>query len=345
MDTKVFDLNKEYEAGIETAAQEIAKGGLVVFPTETVYGLGADAFSPEAVYNIFLAKGRPADNPLIVHIHAAAQVAQVAKDVSPWAKKLMDAFWPGPFTVVLPARKEVPSVVRGGLETVGVRLPAHPAAQALIEKSRTLIAAPSANLSGKPSPTQAQDVVEDFLGRVGVILDGGSCQVGLESTVIDATGEVPVVLRPGGVTPEMIEAVTGRVEVAKAVLEGVEEGQKAASPGMKYKHYAPKAKVFIVAGDSRNTIAIKAISMYDKNVSLGKNPVVFCEAKSASLYGDRNVWVLGENPQEIAANLFHALWQADREKIDTIYFEALEAVGWGLAVMNRVIRAAGFHII
>jgi len=323
----------------------IAAGGLVVFPTETVYGIGADAMNPRAVREIFRVKGRPADNPLIVHICRLGQVQELAREVTPLARKVMEAFWPGPFTAVVKCREDLPKEVTGGLDTVGIRMPASPYARALIEKSRRLIAAPSANLSGRPSPTNKRHVLEDFDGLVPVILDGGECAVGVESTVCDLTGEIPVILRPGGVTAEMVRAAAGDVKVAGAVLGGLPRGGEVRSPGMKYKHYAPRAKVLVVDGESIKAIAFKINSMYDIEVKTGNKPVIFCMEEHKTLYGDREVYPLGMNPQEEAKNLFDALRNADHVKADTVFFEAVEPKGMGLAVMNRMIRAAGFQVV
>lgn len=345
MDTRVFDLSREWQAGVQAGAAEIRRGGLCVFPTETVYGIGGDAMNPEAVSSIFLAKGRPSDNPLIVHIHNFEQVGLLSGEVSPMARGLMEAFWPGPFTAVVKCRSSVPREVTGGLDTVGIRMPSHEGARALLRESGRLIAAPSANLSGKPSPTRVKHVIQDFLGRVPVILDGGDCAVGVESTVADLTEEVPLVLRPGGITPEMIREQAGQVKISPAVLEGLKDGEAAASPGMKYKHYAPRAKVFVVDGESAKAIAIKANSMYDNYISQGNRPVILCRAENALLYGQRQAEAIGRTEAEIAQNIFHALRQADEDGFDIVLFEAVGKKGMGLAVMNRMMRAAGFHVI
>ncbi len=345
MDTQIFDLTYEYEKGMNRAAEVIASGGLVVFPTETVYGIGADALNPRAVREIFRVKGRPSDNPLIVHICRFEQVDELAREVSPLAEKLMRAFWPGPFTAVVKSKELVPSVVTGGLDSVGIRMPSSKYARELIERSGRLIAAPSANLSGKPSPTRKQHVLDDFSGLVPVILDGGESTVGVESTVCDVTGEIPVVLRPGGITAEMIESVAGSVKIADAVLNGLAEGEEASSPGMKYKHYSPRASVCVVDGKKINAIAFKINSMYDIEVGAGTTPVIFCMEKNQKLYGSRNVYVLGKNSEEEAKNLFDALRNADKTHADKIFFEAVSPKGMGLAVMNRIIRAAGFNIV
>lgn len=344
--TRVFD-QAHLEEGIEYGAQVIRQGGLVAMPTETVYGLGADAFQVEAVKSIFKAKGRPADNPLIVHIASLGDVARLSSQICPSAQRLMDEFWPGPLTIILPKRQEVPLEVSGGLATVAVRFPSHPAARELIAKSGRLIAAPSANLSGRPSPTCAQHVIDDMMGKVDVILDGGACPVGLESTVVDCTGAVPVVLRPGAITPNMIQRAAGDVAVSRAVLEGVPEGEKAASPGMKYKHYAPKAAVYVVSGKNSEEIAYKIKLRYDNDIKCGKIVLIICDKLRESAYGSRNTLSFGgEGSVELLAkNLFAILREADKKNVDVIYFEELKDDQLGLAIMNRVIRAAGFCII
>ena len=338
--TRVFDLENEYEEALEAAVGEIINGGLVAFPTETVYGIGADAMNETAVRKIFTAKGRPGDNPLIVHIARIEQAEKLAC-MTPLAKKLTEAFWPGPFTAVMKRRACVPDAVTGGLDTVGVRLPSNKVIRDLVERSGKYIAAPSANLSGKPSPTRAAHVLEDFSGVLPVILDGGDCTFGVESTVCDCTGDVPVILRPGGVTKEMIENAWGCAEVDKAVLEGMENGAAAASPGMKYKHYSPKAQVYIADGDDRNAIAKKVKTMYDNS----NNAVILCERNRQPIYGGRNTIDMGEDSAGVARSLFGALRDADEMGYETVIFEAVSLDGMGLAVMNRALRAAAFKKI
>ena len=346
METKLYDLKIEKEHALRHAAEVIRQGGLVVFPTETVYGLGADAENPEAVKKIFAAKGRPQDNPLIVHIGDIRDVTKVAREISESAWRMMEAFWPGPFSAVLPAQPQIPKIVTGGLETVAVRMPETSTARELIQLSGRLIAAPSANLSGRPSPTKAEHVVKDLWGKVDIILDGGECSVGLESTVCDLTGETPIVLRPGGITPEMIQAIAGNVEISHAVLNGLGEKEKAASPGMKYKHYSPKACVFVAQGKNAEDIAKKICLRYDRDMIKGKKSLIICAAEQAPLYRGKETLALGEGGVVGVANrLFDALRLADEQKADTVYFHAVEAEGLGLAVMNRVIRAAAFKII
>lgn len=246
MNTKFL---KPTEENIASAGKIIAGGGLVAFPTETVYGLGADALNEAAVANIYKAKGRPSDNPLIVHVAKKEDIAPLVSEIPPKAQMLIDAFFPGPITVIMPKSERIGKTVSGGLGTVGIRMPQNPIARALIEAAGTPIAAPSANTSGLPSPTEAKYVLEDMNGKIDAVIDGGSCRFGIESTVITLAGDHPVILRPGAITKEMMEEVIGPVEIASAVLEGMKDGEVAASPGMKYKHYAPKAKIIIVNAD------------------------------------------------------------------------------------------------
>ena len=245
MQTKILSTS-EYDVAL--AGEIIAGGGLVAFPTETVYGLGANALNEEAVKKIYLAKGRPSDNPLIVHIAKKEDIYPLVDEVTPKAKALIDAFFPAPLTIILKKSKLIGNVVSGGLDTVAVRMPKNETARRLIEKSGCPIAAPSANTSGLPSPTRAKYVVDDMMGKIDAIIDGGDCEFGVESTVITLATDVPTMLRPGAVTKEMIESVIGEIYVAPAVLEGMAENETAASPGMKYKHYSPKTRVVMVQG-------------------------------------------------------------------------------------------------
>ena len=340
MQTKLCAAN---EASIAQAARLIQAGEVVGFPTETVYGLGANALCGEAVRKIFAAKGRPADNPLIVHIADVDALDALVEQVPPAARALMDAYWPGPMTLLFPRKRCIPDVTTAGLDTVGIRLPSNPVARALIRKSGVPIAAPSANRSGRPSPTTAQRVLEDMDGIIPLILDGGPCEVGLESSFIDATGGVPVILRPGGITPEMIRAVCGDVRVDEHVMTPLKDGDIARSPGMKYKHYAPRAQVIIFEG-APETVRGAIAQRYDALEVQGKSTAIF--AASEHRYGKRRVYAWGSqaHPEQAAAVLFEALRSLDDQGMDTILCEALDETGIGLAVMNRMGRAAGFHI-
>ena len=325
---------------------ELIRGGqLVAFPTETVYGLGANALDGEAVKRIFEAKGRPGDNPLIAHISAISQLAPlIAVEPSPAARALMAACWPGPMTLIFPKSGIVPREVTAGLDTVAVRFPAHPAARALIDAAGVPIAAPSANRSGRPSPTTARHVLEDMAGRVPLILDGGDCAVGLESTVIDMTGDTPRVLRPGGITPRRIEEICGGVAVDDAVMRPLKEGEVARSPGMKYRHYAPAGALTIVQGEEARVIeAIRRL--YDAALDEGKRPLILALEGHIPGYGPRMALSLGADAAGMAHAVFARLRDADDLGADVLFSEAVPADGLGLAVMNRLGRAAGFHIV
>ena len=322
------------DASIRRAAALLRAGELVAFPTETVYGLGADALNGEAAARIFAAKGRPADNPLIAHIAGESGLAGlIAGEPCTCARKLMRAFWPGPMTLIFPKSPRVPREVTAGLDTVAVRMPSHPVARALIRAAQTPIAAPSANRSGRPSPTTAAHVLEDMEGRIPLILDGGPCEVGLESTVVDVTGARPRILRPGGVTLEMLEGVVGDVDVDEGVLHQLQAGSQARSPGMKYKHYAPKGEVTIVTGPRA---AQEIARLYD--AADGRAAIL---AFSQADYGARRVYRLKNAPGE----LFAALRQLDEDGMETIYAEDVPTTGVGLAVMNRLMRAAAFRVV
>ena len=322
------------DASIRRAAALLRAGELVAFPTETVYGLGADALNGEAAARIFAAKGRPADNPLIAHIAGESGLAGlIAGEPCACARALMRAFWPGPMTLIFPKSPRVPREVTAGLDTVAVRMPSHPVARALIRAAQTPIAAPSANRSGRPSPTTAAHVLEDMEGRIPLILDGGPCEVGLESTVVDVTGARPRILRPGGVTLEMLEGVVGFVDVDEGVLHQLQAGSQARSPGMKYKHYAPKGEVTIVTGPRA---AQEIARLYD--AADGRAAIL---AFSQADYGARRVYRLKNAPGE----LFAALRQLDEDGMETIYAEDVPTTGVGLAVMNRLMRAAAFRVV
>ena len=322
------------DASIRRAAALLRAGELVAFPTETVYGLGADALNGEAAARIFAAKGRPADNPLIAHIAGESGLAGlIALEPCACARALMRAFWPGPMTLIFPKSPRVPREVTAGLDTVAVRMPSHPVARALIRAAQTPIAAPSANRSGRPSPTTAAHVLEDMEGRIPLILDGGPCEVGLESTVVDVTGARPRILRPGGVTLEMLEGDVGDVDVDEGVLHQLQAGSQARSPGMKYKHYAPKGEVTIVTGPRA---AQEIARLYD--AADGRAAIL---AFSQADYGARRVYRLKNAPGE----LFAALRQLDEDGMETIYAEDVPTAGVGLAVMNRLMRAAAFRVV
>lgn len=332
METKLFGTS-EYD--IAEAGKMIAEGKLVAFPTETVYGLGANALNEEAVRNIYLAKGRPSDNPLIVHIAEKEDIVPLVKEVTPKAKALIDAFFPAPLTIILNKSDKVGKVVSGGLDTVAVRMPKNEIARKLIKASGCPIAAPSANTSGLPSPTRVKYVIDDMMGKIDGIIDGGDCEYGVESTVITLATDVPTLLRPGAITKEMIEAVIGEITVAPAVLEGMKNDEVAASPGMKYKHYAPKAKVVIVNADKNE---------YEKFVNAQKGAFALC-------FDDDEVTIpkvtFGRENDDLsqAKELFDALRELDEMGAKKVYARIPHKDGVGMAVYNRLIRAAAFCII
>ena len=331
-------------ASLAEAGTLIRAGELVGMPTETVYGLGADALNPRAVLRVFEAKGRPADNPLIVHVADMEDVKPLVRRIPDAARRLMAAFWPGPMTLVLPKADCIPDAVSAGLDTVGIRLPGSEAARALIRAAGRPIAAPSGNRSGRPSPTTAAHMLEDMDGRIPLILDGGPCAVGVESSVIDATGEVPVILRPGGVTPEMVAGVLGNVAVDEHVMRPLESGEAARSPGMKYRHYAPRAKTVVYRGEA-SRVAAAICARYDTAIAAGERCAVLGFDRPE--YEGRERISLGRanRPADAAAHLFAALREADARGATLALCEAVDERGIGLAVMNRMGRAAGFDIV
>ena len=341
MKTRVMNAESPEAAAI--AARLFSEGQLVGFPTETVYGLGANALDRDAVLSIFAAKGRPADNPLIMHIWDRGQLEGLC-GVPEGAETLMDAFWPGPLTMLFPRTERVPDAVTAGLPTVAVRMPSLPCTRKLLEACGLPIAAPSANRSGRPSPTTAAHVLEDMDGRIPLILDGGECAVGLESTVIDMTGDTPRVLRPGGITPRRIEEICGDVCVDEAVMRPLKEGEVARSPGMKYRHYAPAGALTIVQGEEARVIeAIRRL--YDAALDEGKRPLILALEGHIPGYGRRMALSLGADAAGMAHAVFARLRDADDLGADVLFSEAVPADGLGLAVMNRLGRAAGFHIV
>ena len=322
------------------AGEILRGGGLVAFPTETVYGLGGNALSDSSARDIFAAKGRPCDNPLIVHISDRSQLAPlIAEEPSPEAERLMDAFWPGPLTIIFNKSSLVPDSVTGGLNTVAVRMPSHPAARALIEEAGVPVAAPSANSSGRPSPTRAEHVLEDMNGKIPMILDGGACDVGVESTVLALDEGVPVILRPGGVTREMIEQVLGCAKVDEGVLSPVDPEGAPRSPGMKYRHYAPRCRVRIFRGEEERVIS-EISRLYDET----EDALILCGEAHAPRYGGRRLISLGEGAEGAAHALFDALRRADGMNARAVFAEGVSLTGVGLAVMNRMGRAAAFDI-
>ena len=332
METKILSTS-EYD--IALAGKILAQGGLVAFPTETVYGLGANALDESAVKNIYKAKGRPSDNPLIVHVSEKEDIAPLVKEITPKAQALIDAFFPAPLTIILPKSEKIGSVVSGGLDTVAVRMPENEIARAVIKASGCPIAAPSANTSGLPSPTKSKYVIDDMSGKIDAIIDGGDCEFGVESTVITLATDVPTILRPGAVTKEMLESVIGKVEIAGAVLEGMAENETALSPGMKYKHYAPSARVVIVNADKRT---------YERFVNSQKNAFALCFEEDEVTIPRLN---FGKESDDLsqARELFDALRRLDEMGAKKVYARIPSTSGVGMAVYNRLIRAAAFCVI
>lgn len=331
---------KPQEQKIRRASAFLKKDEVVAFPTETVYGLGANALSPKAIKKIFKAKGRPSDNPLIVHIASKKQLYTLVKSVPPDAEKLMRRFWPGPLTMILKKSPNVPPEISAGLNTVAVRLPQNKIARALIRRSGFPLAAPSANLSGKPSPTEASHVLRDLDRRIACILDGGPTRVGLESTVIDLTGKIPTILRPGKISAEEIMRVIGKVRMHRSVRAN-KKILYAKSPGMKYRHYAPQAELKILHG--KPDAVRKKIQTIIRHAS-SRRIAVFLTGKNRVFPGAVNVY-LGPSVQRIAKNLFRELRRMDDLKIQLILIESIPESGIGLAVMNRLKKAAGFDIL
>jgi L-threonylcarbamoyladenylate synthase len=323
---------------IRLAADVLIAGGLVAFPTETVYGLGADALNAGAVRGIYDAKGRPADNPIIVHVADADVLLALVTDVPAPARALIAAYWPGPLTLVLGARPAVPEITRGGLATVAVRMPSYPIARALIRAAGRPVAAPSANRSGRPSPTTAAHVLADLGDRIDIVIDGGPTPVGVESTVLDLVTDPPTLLRPGGVTLEALEAVIGRVAVAEPA-----EAAAARSPGTRYRHYAPRARVVVVEaanGDPARALAAAVGRAWDAGQRVG---VMVTAETAASVPSGAVVRVMGRrtDPAAIAATLFAHLRDLDDAGLDVIVVEGIDDAGVGRAVMDRLRRAAG----
>lgn len=346
LDETNLDMEKLTEA-----AAVLKEGGLVIFPTETVYGLGAAATKPESVKHIFAAKGRPSDNPLIVHVANREMMKDLVADPAllekPDIVALMEAFWPGPMTIIFPKHKDLCDAVTAGLHTVGIRMPDNVVARELIRLANVGVAAPSANTSGKPSPTRASHVIDDMDGKVDVILCASDCAVGVESTVLDMTAEPPVILRPGGVTKEQIEAVLHReVLMAKDRKPEEEKDFVPRAPGMKYRHYAPQGKVTVFYGEEEK-VAGEIQSRLEAAAAEGKKSVVLATSQTACYYPEDCTIILGdkEHPETFAAELFDALRQCDMRDADLIFAEAISDTGIGAAVMNRLIKAAGHTLV
>lgn len=343
MECELVKINSIKDEALTKAAYFIKKGGLVAFPTETVYGLGGDGLNSEAASKIYKAKGRPSDNPLILHINDQKMLHKIVNDVNSMAKKIMTAFCPGPITLILPKSDIVPSSVTGGLDTVAVRMPDNDIARELIRLSNTPIAAPSANISGRPSPTTAQAVYNDLHDRIDMILDGGACHFGVESTIVDCTEDVPIILRPGAITKEMLEELFPVVKIDKAIIG---ENVVPKAPGMKYKHYAPKANMILFEGSSAkmaDAIANK-IADYERE---GKKVGLVVSSEVAEKLQHENTAIYGnqEDLLTIASDIYECLRFFDDKDVDIILAEGTTDKGIGLAIMNRLHKASGFNSI
>jgi L-threonylcarbamoyladenylate synthase len=354
LETQIIKIDRailDWDKQLEPAAAILRAGGLVAFPTETVYGLGANALDEKAVQAIYRAKGRPSDNPLIVHISETDALQQLVSSIPGVAPALMRAFWPGPLTLVFPKSDRIPPVITAGLDTVAVRMPSHPIALELIRKAGVPVAAPSANSSGRPSPTLAKHVIEDLSGKVDAIIDGGNAMVGLESTVLDITSDPPVILRPGGVTLERLRELLGDVGIDPAIASGHTASTPPRSPGMKYRHYAPKAAMLLVQGGAERVaaeIGKRAALHINEGIAVGilatdettalYEPFLHISCKILSL-GSR------EHPETLASNLFRCLREFDEKGVEVILAEAPESGGIGLAVTNRLMKASGGNTI
>jgi L-threonylcarbamoyladenylate synthase len=345
MNTIVYRISYKDTERLQEAADVIKRGGIVAFPTETVYGLGASALNEEACTKIFAAKGRPQDNPLIVHV-ADFDILPYVKYIPKKAQKLMETFWPGPLTIIMPKSELIPDRVTAGLGTVGIRMPENKTARRLIELSGVPIAAPSANLSGKPSPTTIEHCIDDLTGKADMIIGGEHCTVGLESTIVEAGDDKVTILRPGGITYEMLQEAVGTVELDPCVKGKLPDNVKPKAPGMKYRHYAPKAPLAIVKGEAGNVQAY-INAMADKLLSEDHKTGVMCTDETLGCYKAYQVISAGsrKQPGKIAANLFDCLREFDKMDIDQIYAEGFNEEGIGLAIMNRLKKAAGYHII
>lgn len=338
---------------LEIASNIIKNGGLVLFPTETVYGLGANGLDAEAVKKIYIAKGRNSDNPLILHISDMEMLSLIAKDISDIELRLMNAFWPGPFTIILNKTDAVPSVVAGGLDTVGVRMPSNEIAKKLIKYSGTPIAAPSANISGRPSGTNIKDIYQELADKVDYIIDGGVCNIGVESTVVRVIDGIPHILRPGKITAEQIKDVARDVIIDKHILAKLDEGTKLLSPGMKYKHYAPNTKCVLAYNDNYKKLIEVIKTTSSSCIETAKKVVIMCMTEIADYFrifykGQTDkveILDMGNDLEEVSKNIFTDLRKADSYNADLIIIQGVSTDGIGLAIMNRLLRACNYNII
>lgn len=341
MNTLILEANdiEKNKESIKIAGEILKKGGLVAIPTETVYGLAADATNSEAVKKIFAAKGRPQDNPLIIHIANKEDAEKYAVDIPQLYYKLCDKFCPGPLTIILKKRDNIPSVTSAGLSSVGIRIPSHKTARAIIEASGTALAAPSANLSGSPSPTTAKRCIDDLFGKVDAIVDGGECSVGVESTVISLAEDVPTLYRPGFITAEQIKEITGELLIHSGVSHKVDDKKNVPSPGMKYKHYSPNAKVVLVKGDSKHYCDFVNSNIGDGVLAMCFDEDIKCLKADYVCYGKEN------NGADLAKNVFECLRILDEKNAKIVYAHCPSDNGISLAVYNRLLRAAAFEVI
>lgn len=345
MKTQIIKIDEKNidEDLISDAANVIKEGGIVAFPTETVYGLGANGLDEEAVKNIYKAKGRPSDNPLILHISSIEEIDPLVEEIPKLAYGCMKRFWPGPLTIIFKKSKIIPSIITAGLDTVAIRMPDHPIASRLIAKSTVPIAAPSANLSGKPSPTKGEHVIEDMMGKIEMIIDGGETGVGLESTVLDLSTEIPTILRPGGITLEELREV-----IPKAVQDAsiTDKDKTPKSPGQKYRHYAPDAEMILYTGDIEEIVRqIKEQSI--KLINEGKNVGIMATEETKNRYREGKILVMGsrQKRETIAHNLFDVLRSFDELNVDIILAEGVDSDNIGMAIMNRMVKAASGQVI
>lgn len=347
IDLKNVNLNdKNFDnEDLKFAGNVIKSGGLVLFPTETVYGLGANGLDASAVKKIYLAKGRSSDNPLILHISDMDMLSKIATNISSVEYKLIDAFWPGPFTIILNRTSIVPDTVTAGLDTVGIRMPSNIIANKLIAYSGVPIAAPSANVSGKPSGTNISDIFSELSNKVDCIIDGGSSEVGLESTVVRVISEVPTILRPGKVTPEDIKNVVGTVKIDEHIFSKIASNEKVLSPGMKYRHYAPNSKCVLVYSENNSLLVDKILKLSHEY----NNPLILSTTENIATYHKENLLTINigckNNLEEIAKNIFATLRQVDKFNPDIVLIEGVKQEGLGLAIMNRLIRACEYNYI
>ena len=342
---RIVDVDNIDMEVIKEASDILHAGDMVAFPTETVYGLGADALDEKASKKIYAAKGRPSDNPLIVHVANEQQILPLVKEIPESARKLMKAFWPGPLTIIFNKSDVVPYGTTGGLDTVAIRMPNHKVALTLIEESNIPIAAPSANTSGRPSPTTAMHVMDDLNGKISMVIDGGAVGIGIESTIVDVTGDIPMILRPGYINKKMLEEVVGEVTIDKAILGPVSPDLKPKAPGMKYKHYAPKADFTMFDGDI-DKVADRINELAESYIKKGYKVGIISSAESKDRYRYGEVISIGSRNNEISIskNLYKVLREFDDKQVDYILGETFRSEELGQAIMNRLLKAAGYQV-